>query len=199
MKLIDLKINKQGFTLMEVVVGLALFGVSLIVLTDIYLLSQTAQNRLASETRIQSDARYVMEVIAREVRMNLIDYSAITNIPGQPYLDYLPLKDLVGNTMVFVATSSPTYCEPGTTSCLTVKRNNSAWASITPRGVNILRSNFYVYPESDPFRILADGYAASSTPRVTIILVAENITAKTAEKEVQSLQTTVSSRVYKRY
>lgn len=203
MRLIKQK-NNQGFTLMETVVGLALFGVALIALTDIYLLSQVAQNRLVGETKIQSDARYVMEVMAREIRMNMIDYEAISgsseqSSSEQSFLNYLPLRDLADNTLVFFTTSSPTICEGGTTNCLAVMRNNSDSASITPSGVNILRANFYVYPESDPFKILADDYAASSTPRVTIILVTENVNGRLGEKNTQHLQTTVSSRIYKRY
>lgn len=191
--------NQTGFTLMEIVVGLALFGVALIALTDIYLLSQTTQNKLVGETRIQSDARFVMEVLAREVRMSLIDYAAIDPADFSPTLSYLPLIDISGNRLVFMTTSSQAICEPGTTSCLAVKQNDSAWASITPRGVNILKSDFYVYPEADPYAIVNDRYAASSTPRVTIILVSENITSRQAERNIQNLQTTVSSRVYKRF
>ncbi len=193
------KKNQTGFTLMEIVVGLALFGVALIALTDIYLLSQKTQNKLVGETRIQADARFVMEVLAREIRMNLIDYTAIDPADFSPALGYLPLIDVAGNRLVFMTTSSPAICEPGTASCLAVKQNDSAWASITPRGVNILKSEFYIYPEADPYTIVGNQYAASSTPRVTIILSSENITSKQAEKNIQNLQTTVSSRVYKRF
>ncbi len=193
------KKNQQGFTLMEIVVGLALFGVALIALTDIYLLSQTTQNKLVGETRIQADARFVMEVLAREIRMSLIDYTAIDPTDFSPALDYLPLVDPAGNRLVFMTTSSPAICEPGTTSCLAVKQNDSAWASVTPRGVNVLRSDFYIYPDADPYAIVNDRFTASSTPRVTIILVSENITNKQSEKNIQNLQTTVSSRVYKRF
>lgn len=184
---------------MEIVVGLALFGVALISLTDIYLLSQTTQNKLVGETKIQADARFVIELLAREVRMSMIDYQAINPADYSPALDYLPLVDTAGNTTIFITTSSPYICEPGTTSCLAVKQNDSAWASITPRGVNILRADFYVYPEADPFAITTNRYAASSTPRVTIILASENITSRQAERNIQNLQTTVSSRVYKRF
>lgn len=193
------KKNQTGFTLMEIVVGLALFGVALISLTDIYLLSQKTQNKLVGETRIQADARFVMEVLAREIRMNLIDYAAIDQADFSPALNYLPLIDVAGNRLVFMTTSSPAICEPGTASCLAVKQNDSAWASITPKGVNILKSEFYIYPEADPYAIVGNQYAASSTPRVTIILSSENITSKQAEKNIQNLQTTVSSRVYKRF
>lgn len=194
--------NQSGFTLMEIVVGMAIFSIALISLTDIFLLSQRAQNKLAGETKIQADARFVMEVLAREIRMNLINYAAIdTADQADPLtLTYLPLRDLEGNTLMFIATSSSSgICETGATNCLAVKRNDSAWASITPRGVNVLNTKFYIYPSQDPFQVIANNYGANSQPRVTIILTTENIKNRGGEGNTQYLQTTVSSRVYKRF
>jgi hypothetical protein len=171
-------------------------------LTDIFLLSQRAQNKLVGETKIQADARFVMEVLAREIRMNMIDYAAIDPADqADPLtLTYLPLRDLEGNTLMFIATSSSSgICETGATNCLAVKRNNSTWASITPSGVNVVSAKFNIYPNQDPFQVIANNYGANSQPRVTIILTTENIKSRDGEGNIQYLQTTVSSRVYKRF
>lgn len=194
--------NQLGFTLMEIVVGMAIFSIALISLTDIFLLSQRAQNKLAGETKIQADARFVMEVLAREIRMNMIDYAAIDPADqADPLtLTYLPLQDLEGNTLMFIATSSSSgICEQGATNCLAVKRNDSAWASITPSGINVVSAKFNIYPSQDPFSVIANNYGANSQPRVTIILTTENIKSRDSESNIQYLQTTVSSRVYKRF
>ena len=49
-----------------------------------------------------------MEVLAREIRMNIIDYAAVDSddLADPLVLEYLPLKDLEGNTLMFIATSS---------------------------------------------------------------------------------------------
>lgn len=193
--------QQSGFTLMEIIVALAIFSIALISLTDIFLLSQRAQNKLVGETKIQADARFVMEVLAKEIRMNMIDYAAIDPADqADPLnLSYLPLLDLEGNKLIFSATSSPMICTIEGIKCLAVKRNDSAWASITPSGVNIVSAKFYIYPIQDPFQVIANNYGANSQPRVTIILTAENIKNRGGEGNVQYLQTTVSSRVYKRF
>jgi prepilin-type N-terminal cleavage/methylation domain-containing protein len=194
--------NELGFTLMEIVVGLAVFSIALISLTDIFLLSQRTQNKLVGETRIQADARFVMEVLAREIRMNTINYEAVDSgdLADPLILPYLPLKDLEGNTLMFIATSSDSgICEAGATNCLAVKRNNSAWASITPRGVNVISAKFYIYPATDPFSTADNNFGPASQPRVTIVMTSENINTRAGENNTQYLQTTVSSRVYKRF
>jgi hypothetical protein len=82
---------------------------------------------------------------------------------------------------------------------LAVKRNNSTWASITPSGVNVVSAKFNIYPNQDPFQVIVNNYGSNSQPRVTIILTSENIKTRDGEGNIQYLQTTVSSRVYKRF
>lgn len=193
--------NNSGFTLMEVVVGLAVFSVALIVVSDIFIMTQRAQNNLAGSNRVQADARYVMELVTREVRMNMIDYDGVrpADAADPLTLSYLPLTDVEGNTLVFMATSSPSICEAGSSGCLAVKRNNSAWASLTPREVNIVSATFYIYPDKDPFSIINNQYPNNSQPRVTIAITSQTVNSKSGESSTQFLQTTASSRVYKRF
>ncbi len=197
--------NNKGFTLMEVVVAMALFVVAVVLLVDIFAITQKTQIKLSGRTRVQADARYVMEVIARYARNYRIDYDYIVNreggepIPAQ--LTYLPLRDEADNLILFESSNSANVCPSGVSKCLAIRRNNSALASITPAGVNINDVAFFISPRKDPFVIdlAAGGYKSDNQPKVTIILISESTAIREGEKETNYLQTTVSSRVYKRY
>jgi len=195
----------KGFTLMEIVVAISLFVIASTLLVDIFTITQRTQVKLSGQTRVQADARYVMEIISRYARNYMIDYQYIIDqegvnpIPRQ--LNYLPLKDTQGNSIIFESSVSPTICPSGVSECLVIRRNNSASASITPQGVNIKDITFYILPNRDPFVIdtSVGGYRSNQQPQVTIVLVSETISERTGERQTNYLQTTVSSRVYKRY
>lgn len=196
-----------GFTLMEMVVAVAIFVTTAIIVTDIYLATQRAQTKLVGQTKVQTDARFVMEAIAREVRMNEIDYDYIAAQGGFPVnpvdgLDYLPLRNSQGNTILFARrTGADGVCEFGTSVCLAVQRDDSEFASITPKGVSVDVIKFYIYPEENPFVIDTGSwqYPSDSQPRVTIVLVTKTTASREIESSVNYLQTTVSSRQYKRF
>ncbi len=199
------KLRINGFTLMEIVVAMSLFVVSSMLLVDIFTITQKTQIKLSGQTRVQADARYVMEILSRYARNYMIDYQYIVDqegtdpIPHQ--LNYLPLKDTMGNSIIFESSVSPTICPPGVSECLVVRRNDSANASITPQGVNIKEVTFYILPDRDPFVIdpSVGGYRSDQQPQVTIVLISETTSERTGEKQTSYLQTTVSSRIYKRY
>jgi len=204
-KKLGIKISVQsGFTLMEAVIAVAIFTIAALVITDIYIMSQRTQTKLAGQTKVQSDARFVMEVLAREIRLNGIDYAYIISQGDTPSagLDYLPLQDGQGNTIVFtISTDNVDVCSASTNQCLAVKRNNSVLASITPQGVNVNNVKFYIYPDNDPF-VLDTGnwqYPNNDQPRVTIVLVSETTGLRKVEDSISYLQTTVSTRQYKRF
>ena len=148
------KLRRGGFTLMEIVVAMSLFVVSSMLLVDIFTITQKTQIKLSGQTRVQADARYVMEILSRYARNYMIDYQYIVDqeetdpIPHQ--LNYLPLKDTMGNSIIFESSVSPTY-------------------------------------------------RSDQQPQVTIVLISETTSERTGEKQTNYLQTTVSSRIYKRY
>ncbi len=217
MKLIKWQKNKQnkksgqlGFTLIEIVVATAVFSTAAVLITDIFMMSQKAQLKTAGQTKIQADARYVIEAMSREIRMSSIDYDYLTNELGvlsDPLeTDFLPLLDIQGNSTVFsIKDAASLVCHTGVTNCLAVKRNDSAWASITPDDVNVTDVSFYIYPSADPFEIIIDpvtpgdsGYRVNTVPYVTVVFESESEISKDGVSEINNLQTTVSSRVYKR-
>ncbi|MBT4335206.1 prepilin-type N-terminal cleavage/methylation domain-containing protein, partial [bacterium] len=67
--------NKKGFSMMEMVLVLGIFAIATTYALSIFTQSNTVQKRTANIQRSISDARYVLEVMAREFRMGTVDYS----------------------------------------------------------------------------------------------------------------------------
>ena len=68
-----------GFTLMEILISAAIFGIALVIAVGLFTSVSTAQRRVQVMIKLQGDTRYLMEVLAQEIRINGIDYSWYTN------------------------------------------------------------------------------------------------------------------------
>lgn len=191
--------NKKGFTLVEMMVVLAIFSVATVVVVDIFMMASKAQRRTLAVEKIQADARYSMEAVAREIKMDSIDYdwSGYAGGIAVPE-DELALRDADDNLIIFK--KSLDDCPLGTTSCLVVSLDGGlTWASITSKGVNVEDLKFYIDPLVDPFKMNAMfGYDSDHEPRVTIVLVTKGVGGRPDEQKIVNLQTTVSNRIYKR-
>lgn len=191
--------NKKGFTLVEMMVVLAVFSVATVVIVDIFMMAGRAQRRTLAVERIQSDARYSMEAVSREIKMDIIDYdwSGYAGGIAMPS-DVLALRDADDNSVIFKKSSD--NCPSGTTNCLAVSLDGGmTWASITSKGNSVEDLKFYIDPLADPFKINASHvYDSDNQPRVTIVLVTRGVGGRPDEQKTVYLQTTVSNRIYRR-
>lgn len=80
----------SGFTLMEIVVVLAVFSTTALMATDLFLSVTRVQRQVRGVQAVQSDARFALEAMAKEARNGTIDYGyygAVCqggNNPGDP-------------------------------------------------------------------------------------------------------------------
>ncbi len=193
--------KKQGFTLIEMMVVLAIFSIVTVVIVDIFMMASRAQRRTLAVQRIQSDARYSMEAITREIKMDNIDYNFYGGTISSEPQDVLALRDADDNSIIFK--KSTENCPVGTTNCLVVSLDGgTTWESITSKGINVLDLKFYIDPSKDPFKLVKIGeaytYETDNQPRVTVVLVTEGIGGRVEEQQTVYLQTTVSNRIYRR-
>ncbi len=202
---INLKIKEKsaqraGFTLLEMVVAVALFAIVILIVTNIFLIATKSHRRVMETQKLQSDARFAMETIAREVRMGTIDYDyyggQITNVP----VEILALWDINNSQVVFKSANYPICPDAESDPCLAVCDESENCNSITPVSVKLIRLKFYIDPQKNPFKLVNNQYEADAQPRVTIILDSRTVHPPQGEvvPEVIYLQTTVTSRVYKR-
>jgi prepilin-type N-terminal cleavage/methylation domain-containing protein len=61
--------NSKGFTLIEMLVSLAIFGLLLVAILGVFVHGYTSQNRIIELQAVQRDGSYIMETLSREIRM----------------------------------------------------------------------------------------------------------------------------------
>lgn len=190
--------DKKGFTLVEMLVVLAVFSVVTVVIVDIFMLASRAQRRTLAVQKIQSDARYSLEAMSREIRMDMVDYAYYGGTVNEIPSETLALRDQDDNRIIFKKSNE--YCPAGTTDCIVVSIDGgSNWESITAPGINVDDLKFYIDPAVDPFLQNAGfTYDSDNQPRVTVTLVTRGAGGLSDEEKTVYLQTTVSNRIYRR-
>ena len=83
--------QQKGFTLLEMLVVSAIFIMALSSMVMIFVETNKAQKRLANSEKLQADTRYLVELMAREIRNNTIDYSFY---PANDDMSSQPLENL---------------------------------------------------------------------------------------------------------
>lgn len=185
---------------METVVALAIFTVAATYSLAIFVQSNTVQKRTANIQRALSDARYALEVIAREVRMGQIDYSYYETPLGNMPLAILAIIDPDNNQLIFRRAESELGSERFVIQFYDTE--GEQWLDITPEDLNVIRLDFYITPAENPFLWQPDGgYANNQQPMATIILETESLHSEgniETEPRVTHFQTTITSRKYSR-
>ncbi len=184
---------------MEMVLVLGIFAIATTYALSIFTQSNTVQKRTANIQRSISDARYVLEVMAREFRMGTVDYSysAYPTSLTEPE-DELALLDENNNPVIFRKALSEG--RDAVQVCYnSVNCVSDEWLDITPTDIKVTRLDFYISPIKDPFAWQAgSGYFYDLQPRVTIVLETESNIIDNDKLHTSHFQTTVSSRKYER-
>ncbi|MBU2037171.1 prepilin-type N-terminal cleavage/methylation domain-containing protein [Patescibacteria group bacterium] len=87
--------KEQGFTLIELIVAMAIFSVVVIVVMDTFLMGMGGTNRIFSSQAVQESGRFILEFMLKEIRMSEVntangnfDTLSIVNSKNQT-LDYV--------------------------------------------------------------------------------------------------------------
>jgi prepilin-type N-terminal cleavage/methylation domain len=196
--------NRNGFTLIEALVTLAIFSVLMISITDIYIQNMRFARQIIMRAKLQGDARYALEALTRAIRVSDIDYASWGGtLPGQPQTELRLINLRTGDTSRIKVDPSggAATCYGDGNSCITVSTDGGGtWAPLTPKNVKIDNLRFYTAPSKDPFNFntTTGAYDSNGQPIVTISAQFHGIAARPADEWVYSLQTTVTPRLYLR-
>jgi prepilin-type N-terminal cleavage/methylation domain-containing protein len=202
---------RRGFTLVEALVTLAIFGVLMISITDIYIQNMRFARQIIMRAKLQGDARYALEALTRAIRVSDIDYvSWGGTLPGQPQTELRLVNLRTGDTsrIRLESTDGGCYGDGKSYPCITVSTDGGSptptWAPLTPKNVKIDNLRFYTTPSKDPFNFNtttgaydSDGLATDQ-PIVTISVQFHGIAPRASDEWIYSLQTTVTPRLYLR-
>ncbi len=167
-KLAPNNLPSHGFTLLELIVAAAIFSIALLVATGLFVSITRGQKRVQSLSKVQDDARFVLEQMTQSVRLEGIDYSYYRDPNGDgDHSDRLtlstPAQELVtknaDGTRTFyrwIPSAAPTklaVCTQAPSDAGTKCQPDSAFTDVTPKTITITDFKAYIRPFSDPFAL----------------------------------------------
>ena len=172
-----------GFTVIEMLVALAVFSFALVAICGIFLSITKSQRKNSIDQKVQFEASHALEAIAQAVRRYGIDYSGSINNPASSLV--LARQDK----------ESVTFFKGGDNR-LKMQIGTAAAENILSDKVKVDDLKFWIVPVTDPF-VLG---GLNEQPRVTIGLGLSQSknTAKPEEQASIRVQTTITQRIYKR-
>ncbi|MBI4779345.1 prepilin-type N-terminal cleavage/methylation domain-containing protein [Candidatus Falkowbacteria bacterium] len=88
--------NTAGFTLLEIIVSISLFTIIIILVSNVFLVTQNAYNKNSNIAELTQNARVSLDRISRELRQssNIITaLPATDNDPSNPLANQISLQD----------------------------------------------------------------------------------------------------------
>lgn len=202
----NLQKNGAGFTLIELLLSVFIFALLVLAISGVYLAFSKSQSRTKASQQLLNDTQYALEVMAREIRNDsLFDYEPTqadcNAILGTAYDDCILLERADGQLVAFALNNiyyKLTYilpdCNDDYSICnLPSYKNTTDLLSTDINSARVLDLAFYIEPSSDPYVS-----AINQQPKVTIRLKVEYNSLRVPEQVTHLLQTTISSRIYKR-
>lgn len=186
-----------GFSLMEMLIVVALFAISMLIISQTFMSFNRLHRRVANRALVNQESRYVMEMLVRAVRNRAFSYSP------EPLAKDTQLRLMQSNGRELIIKKSvagdPACGDIASVSCLLISFDSgSAWSPFTGKKVNVESFDVYLYPAQSPFVLAEGGYPNDSQPFVTINLRLKYMANIVEERESVQTQTTVASRIYLR-
>jgi len=212
--------HNEAFTLIEILISLSIFSLLVFAVSTIYIAFNNTQIRTAASQQLLNDSQYTIELMAREIRKSsIVNYSpdpAWCNSLIRPaaattlFDDCIILEREDGQSFAFTtyrADSSSLYmdifyilldCTDDYSSCDDTWKNDAKAADkllgTSFNGISVDSLDFIISPSSDPFVV----GGVDQQPKVTIKMTTSYAAANVMENVSHNLQTTISSRVYRR-
>jgi prepilin-type N-terminal cleavage/methylation domain-containing protein len=162
--------RKEGFTLIELLVTLSILTIVFGTIAGIFMSVANAQRKIIGMANVQESASFMLESLAKEVRMSMINSS----LPADTSLAALTIKNSKGEDV--------TYTFDSANKNLVRAVGSDLPQAINPDNISVT-GKFYIKRTSFPLR-----------NKVTIFLRAESKNANAAQKTVIDLETSMTPR-----
>lgn len=166
----------KGFTLVEMLVAAGIFTIASLIVGTIFVNANNMQQQSSNMQRLQNEARYLIEKIAKEIRGRELDIAGSTSSTVVFFPD-----EMLNSVKIEFIGSDLTYS-------LTYPSGQTDTAVLNATDVIIEQAKFFITPQ-DP--------NAPTQPRVTMLLQLKNLNTNRFQREL-TIQTTISSKYYKK-
>ncbi|OGY79664.1 MAG: hypothetical protein A3B74_02735 [Candidatus Kerfeldbacteria bacterium RIFCSPHIGHO2_02_FULL_42_14] len=192
----------RGFTLIEALIVLAIFAVTMLLATNAFMIVTKNQSRFNAFQSVDEDARYALTFLTRRIQFTTIDYDFYTqqgfDLDIQPQ-HILALQNERQETEIFRKSGGVDQWDGGGAALelciikqLVTCQNANDWEKITPSDVRLNALEFFIAPTTSPWARVPG--IPNIQPRVTIVYATED----TDREATLITQTTAVSRFYER-
>ena len=202
-----IKADNKGFTLIELLIAMFVFSLLVLAISAVYVAFSQTQARTKASQQLLNDSQYSLEVMAREIRNTTIfDFTPTpaecNAILDTGYDDCILLLREDGQLVSFAREANAVNrlwyvvfdCNTDYSACTWDEYTESALLlDSTLNNAEVEELDFDISPSVSPY----DG-ASDQQPRVTIRLATTSSSDHPNDQVSHLLQTTVSSRLYKR-
>lgn len=190
--------RRSGFSLVELLVVVALFSTAAIILSQIFVSFNRLHRKVSTLAILSQDMRFVTELFVRESRNASINYPAYPD--AATIASSTSLHLIKGPTDITDIQVRTAECgDLPSVRCLALSKDGGAtWAPVTAKRVNVKFFGVYVRPTKSPFDQVGGVYLSNTQPFVTMNLEMEYIADNPKDTASLQAQTTVSSRAYQR-
>lgn len=196
--------KNKGFTLVEVLVSLFVFSLLSVAISSVYIAFSKAQTRTKVSQKLLNDMQYSMEMMAREIRNNeIVDFDPdCTELLGDDYGSCILFKKEDGSVSAFATSTDDSLYYLNLTlnteeGQIYYPSDNTSITKLLDEELNNANINllkFDISPNTNPY----EDESNNEHPRVTIGLDVDYVSDREVEQINYFLQTTVSSRIYRR-
>lgn len=158
--------NQTGFTLLEMTIALGIFVILFTATLGIYTYSLKAEQRTIQISKLQKEAQFIMEIVAKKIRSGKLDYGFYATPINPAGESSLALLDSSGNSTVFKFESQNIKV------CTTACSLSANFFAIPPADVTIASLKFFIEPVTNPFTTINE--PPTEFPKITIIIDLEN-------------------------
>ncbi len=154
--------NQTGFTLLEMTIALGIFVVLFTATLGIYTYSLKAEQRTIQISKLQKEAQFIMEIIAKKVRSGKLDYAFYTASINPAGESNLALLDSSGNATVFK------FENQNIKVCTAACASSANFFAIPPSDVAVASLKFFIEPVTNPFVTINEPPA--EFPKITVVI-----------------------------
>ena len=183
----------KAFTLLEMIIATALFLTAMTMSIGIFIATMNANNKITRIQDVENEARYILEMISKEVRLGTINYDYYKIIYGDTFenpTSILSIVDAADDVSYFALNG-----DENSSGIIQLSLDGGDnWSNLTTDSIQVQSLDFYLIPETNPYA----GDASNIKQPLVLVYLSANYNRDGEMDGKIDIQTAISSRIYKK-